>query len=111
VHDSREFYCVLGVQVRKGLFLGGGREVSQHVASGKAPAESVRWFFRYAGWAPGQLQQECARRVWFAVSCSTDLLTQEVEGAGEAMWHSVMDLIGEDFRKVSDEVRAEAKRR
>ena len=96
--------------MRRGLFLGGGADVAEHISSGAAEPESVRWFYKYAGWGPGQLEREIARRVWFPVSCSTDLLTTEVQGTGHEMWHGLMEEIGDDFRRVSLEVKAGAER-
>jgi putative AlgH/UPF0301 family transcriptional regulator len=97
--------------VRRGLYTGGGLAVAAHVRAGDAPPGSVKWYYKYAGWGEGQLESEVKRHVWYPVSCSTELLTVDVEpDAPDEMWHSVMELIDDDFRRVSRQVRAEAKR-
>jgi Uncharacterized ACR, COG1678 len=82
------------VQIRKGLFLGGASALCEKAGDGAIAADSVKWFCRYAGWAPQQLDGECARNVWYPVSCSTDLLTRAVEGDGRELWHEIMELVG-----------------
>lgn len=52
---------------------------------------------RYAGWAKGQLADECARNVWYPVSCSTSLLLPRIpknQKHSPDMWHDIMELIG-----------------
>ncbi len=52
-----------------------------------------RWFTRYSGWGPGQLQRECASGVWFTAAASSAFILQQ--GAqdrgpsGRDMWHQV----------------------
>ena len=53
-----------------------------------------RWFTRYSGWGPGQLQRECASGVWFTAAASSAFVLQqgaEDRGAsGREMWHQVL---------------------
>lgn len=59
-----------------------------------------------------KLTQSCCAQVWYPVSCSSDLIMQQLasnDAEGDEMWHAVMQLIDDDFRRVSDQVRAEAK--
>jgi putative transcriptional regulator len=60
---------------------------------GRAPeevpvvVEGVRVFLGYAGWAPGQLEEELARDAWFVVDFeTTDAFADEPEG----LWRLVL---------------------
>ena len=52
-----------------------------------------RWFTRYSGWGPGQLQRECASGVWFTAAASSAFILQQGEkdrgASGREMWHQV----------------------
>lgn len=52
-----------------------------------------RWFTRYSGWGPGQLQRECASGVWFTAAASSAFILQQGEkdrgATGREMWHQV----------------------
>ena len=98
------------VQIRNGVYEGGGRAVTMQVASGKAKPESVRWFIKYAGWGQGQLAAEVESKSWFCVSCSPELLmTEAAKDDPDAMWHAIMQLLDEDHRNVSNQVKADAR--
>lgn len=93
------------MSVRRGVFIGGADAVCELVRRGDMQPEEVKWYTRYAGWGAGQLASECRRNVWFPVSCSEDLLLQEVDGDGRHVWHAVMELLGDDYKNVSDQVK------
>lgn len=72
------------------------------VAAGIAKPEDFRFFAQYAGWAPGQLEEECKSGVWFCTAASPSLtLNQELSNGG-AMWHSILQVMGGDHARVSD---------
>lgn len=49
--------------------------------------ERVRLFAGYAGWAPGQLEEEIAQGAWFAVDASPDdVFTDDPDG----LWQAVL---------------------
>lgn len=49
--------------------------------------ERVRLFAGYAGWAPGQLEDEIAQGAWFVVDATPDdVFTRDPEG----LWHAVL---------------------
>jgi putative AlgH/UPF0301 family transcriptional regulator len=52
-----------------------------------------RWFTRYSGWGPGQLERECASGVWFTAAASSAFILQQglsdKEDSGREMWHKV----------------------
>lgn len=64
------------------------------VAAGIAEPEDFRFFAQYAGWAPGQLEEECKSGVWFCTAASPSLtLNQELSNGG-AMWHAILQVMG-----------------
>ncbi|GJP54790.1 hypothetical protein CLOM_g13832 [Closterium sp. NIES-68] len=61
-------------EVCPGVYVGGYSRIKEHVGSGKSNSMDYRWFARYAGWAPGQLEREVAAGVWYLGACSPDLI-------------------------------------
>lgn len=100
-------------QVRPNLYLGGADGLCESVNNGDVLPESVFWFCRYAGWTRGQLADECKRNVWYPVSCSTSMLLPRMpknNRDGPNLWHDIMELIGDDFKTVSQRMRKDASR-
>lgn len=62
-----------------------------------------RWYCRYAGWAPGQLQAEIKQGVWFTVAASKDLILHPSSFTdGGRHWHAVMQKIGGEYKQLSE---------
>jgi putative transcriptional regulator len=55
-----------------GVYASGSRDTIRAVAGGKLPGSSFRAYAGYAGWAPGQLEAEIARRIWRVLPASAD---------------------------------------
>lgn len=64
-----------------------------------------RWFTRYAGWAPGQLQLECESGVWLVAAAGRGVVLASGKETGEEFWHKVLTLMGGDYAALSREVR------
>ena len=60
---------------------------------------------RYCGWAPGQLQAEIEKGVWFTVAASKDLIFHPDTSKNSQHWHTVMQLMGGEFKQVSDAIQ------
>ena len=65
-----------------------------------------RWFNKYAGWGPGQLDQECQAGVWFTVAASSEVVLNQRNLTRSDMWHGVLDLMGGDYSALSASVKA-----
>jgi putative transcriptional regulator len=63
-----------------------------------------RWFTRYAGWAPGQLQHECAGGVWFTAAAGRGVILASEHETGRVLWHKVLELMGGDYADLSQRV-------
>lgn len=89
--------------VANGLYLVRIEDAAKAVASGSASPSDFKFFAQYAGWAPGQLEGECKRGVWFcaasspAVVFNEELAKSDDDPLGKGynmMWHHVLQLIG-----------------
>jgi putative transcriptional regulator len=59
---------------------------------------AIRAFGGYAGWAPGQLEDELAEEAWIDGDCTADdVFTQEPDG----LWSRVLERKGGNFRLVA----------
>jgi hypothetical protein len=81
-------------QVTQGIYHHNVHGAGAAVAAGIAEPEDFRFFAQYAGWAPGQLEEECKSGVWFCTAASPSLtLNQELSNGG-AMWHAILQVMG-----------------
>lgn len=69
------------------------REILRDIGIGKGPQKSMV-LFGYAGWAPGQLEGEIARRSWTTVPAEGKLIFDEDR---EKLWDIVYALRGQDL--------------
>jgi len=69
------------------------REILRDIGIGKGPQKSMV-LFGYAGWAPGQLEGEIARRSWTTVPADGKLIFDENR---EKLWDIVYALRGQDL--------------
>ena len=69
------------------------REILRDIGIGKGPQKSMV-MFGYAGWAPGQLEGEIARRSWTTVPAEGKLIFDEDR---EKLWDIVYALRGQDL--------------
>lgn len=65
-----------------------------------------RWFNRYAGWGPGQLEAECLSGVWFPAAAGSSVILNSQNLTGKEMWHTILDMMGGDYAALSKNVRA-----
>ena len=65
-----------------------------------------RWFNRYAGWGPGQLEAECQAGVWFTAAASSSvILNLDQNLSGREMWHAILEMMGGDYALLSKSVK------
>ena len=69
------------------------RDILRDIGIGKGPQKSMV-MFGYAGWAPGQLEGEIARRSWTTVPTDGKLIFDEDR---EKLWDIVYALRGQDL--------------
>lgn len=76
------------------------RDVLDAISQGHGPQDYLI-SLGYAGWEPGQLEQELAANLWLTVPASPDLL---FELPYEQRWEAAMGRLGLDWRLLSHEV-------
>uniref|UniRef100_A0A7S0S201 YqgE/AlgH family protein n=1 Tax=Chlamydomonas leiostraca TaxID=1034604 RepID=A0A7S0S201_9CHLO len=102
----------LSKEVVKGVHLGGVDAARELVAAGKADPLEFKWYVKYAGWGPGQLESECKAGVWFTAAASARVILGEARASdGCDRWHEVLGLMGGDYAELSMNVRAAEERR
>ncbi len=76
------------------------REILEAVGEGRGPAE-ILVSLGYAGWAPGQIEQELGQNAWLTVPAQADLIFHL---PAEERFSAAMDLLGVDLARLSDDV-------
>jgi putative transcriptional regulator len=81
------------------LALTTSRDVLQAVGEGRGP-EQILVSLGYAGWGPGQLEQELSQNAWLTVAARSELI---FDMPPEVRFAAAMDLLGVDPMRLSDE--------
>jgi putative transcriptional regulator len=76
------------------------RDILQAVGEGRGPGE-ILVSLGYAGWAPGQLEQELSQNAWLTVAADMDVIFTLNP---EQRLPAAMNLLGVDIARLSDDV-------
>lgn len=93
-----EWQSTLSINPQVGLTT--SRDILQAVGEGRGP-DQILVSLGYAGWAPGQLEQELTRNAWLTVGANLDLI---FELQAEKRLSAAMGLLGVDPARLSDDV-------
>lgn len=74
------------------------KDILEAVAAGKGP-DKILVSLGYAGWAPGQIEEELGQNAWLTVPASVDVL---FEMPPERRFEAAMELLGIDLARLSD---------
>ncbi|KAF5842473.1 hypothetical protein DUNSADRAFT_7083 [Dunaliella salina] len=110
VHMIHPYNLPRSVEIVKGVYLGGIEAAAKMVARKEADVKDFKWYARYAGWGPKQLERECKAGVWFTAAASAPLILSRPEGSASTLWHNVLQLMGGDYQELSINVRAQEER-
>jgi putative transcriptional regulator len=88
------------LSINRDIGLTTSRDILQAVGEGKGPGQLLI-SLGYAGWAPGQLEQELAQNSWLTVAADLDLV---FDLPAEQRLSAAMNLLGIDVTRLSDEV-------
>ncbi len=88
------------LSVNEQIALTTSRDVLQAVGEGRGPAQ-ILVSLGYAGWAPGQLEQEISQNAWLTVAADADVIFNL---PAERRFAAAMDLLGVDPSRLSDDV-------
>jgi len=86
--------------IRGDIGLTTSRDILQAVGEGRGPGQLLV-SLGYAGWAPGQLEQELTQNSWLTVGADLDLVFSL---PAEQRLPAAMQLLGIDLTRLSDEV-------
>ncbi|GMH39461.1 hypothetical protein BSKO_07359 [Bryopsis sp. KO-2023] len=94
-------------EVVSGVYIGGHEDACNFVSEKNFDPQGFKWFGRYCGWAPGQLEEEMRSGVWFTAAASPKVILKSRAADNEAavMWHEVLQMMGGKFAKLSDAAR------
>jgi putative transcriptional regulator len=93
-----EWQSTLSINAQIGLTT--SRDILQAVGEGRGP-ERILVSLGYAGWAPGQLEQELTQNAWLTVGASLDVI---FDLPAEQRLSAAMSLLGVDLTRLSDDV-------
>jgi len=97
LHTSDFFIENSTLPIEEGICLTATLDILKAIARGKGPANAVL-ALGYAGWAPGQLDQEIQSNGWLTVPATADL----VFGSDtDHIWQQAIARIGVDLGKLS----------
>jgi putative transcriptional regulator len=88
------------LSVNDGVGLTTSRDVLQAVGEGKGPGQ-ILVSLGYAGWAPGQLEQELSQNAWLTVAADVNVIFNL---PSDRRFAAAMDLLGVDPARLSDDV-------
>lgn len=96
--SSREWESTL--QISDQLSLTSSRDILVDIARGEGPEHAIM-SLGYAGWGPGQLEQEIMQNSWFSTPVELDIL---FDASIEQKWLLAAQLIGMDYSKLTSQV-------
>ncbi len=80
------------VRICDGLFLSGSPVLLQHLLQTQPP-DRIRLLMGYAGWGPGQLEEELRQSAWLISDVDLDIV---FETEASAMWETAIRRLGAD---------------
>jgi putative transcriptional regulator len=85
--------------VYPGLYFGGDLDaVREHIAIGAGEPADLRYFLGYAGWDPGQLENEISQHQWLLSDGSQSLALDE---PSDTLWQHALYALGGKYRSMS----------
>jgi len=94
-------------EVRSGVFAGAMADrdaiesAAELVLRGEAQASDFKFFVRFAGWHPGQVERECASGIWHPLACARSLALKPMIKLPKPLWREVLELCGGDHALMS----------
>ncbi|MCO5556269.1 hypothetical protein L7F22_009815 [Adiantum nelumboides] len=89
------------MQVIPGVYMGGIKSMKASVQRGESKPDEYRWFVRYAGWGPGQLQREVAMGIWYLASSSKETILKPCIKLPKPLWREILEYMGDPYVDIS----------
>ncbi len=84
-----------GIPVLEGVTWGGNFETARALLNAdEVPRHDVRFFMGYAGWGPGQLQDEMEENAWIVAPATAEYIFSD---DADGLWQSVLRGMGGDY--------------
>lgn len=99
LHPTPESHYNASTALQQGLWLTTSKDILEAIAEGTGPSQSLM-ALGYAGWSPGQLEQELAQNSWLSIPASTDII---FDVPFELRWQAAAQSLGVDIRLLSGE--------
>jgi len=99
IHGRRD--VTNSLEIRPGLYLGGMDCAKQMVTDGQAKPEEFKFFARYAGWGPGQLESEAERDVWYVAASAKELVLKPVIKLPKPLYREILELMGGEYSETA----------
>jgi putative transcriptional regulator len=89
-----------GIELPGSITWGGDFEAVQETARrGDASPEDLRFFVGYAGWSPGQLEEEFEEDAWILAPGSADVI---FSASPDELWRSVLRRMGGQYAMLAN---------
>src|SRR6267142_761097 len=89
---------IADANVMPNLTLGHTLDALMDIGESFSPTRKIKMFVGYAGWSPGQLEEEMKRNAWLAHPASLELV---FETAPELLWQSILSKKGWKYKLIS----------
>jgi len=89
---------IADANVMPNLALGHSLETLTEIAESFSPTRKVKMFAGYAGWSPGQLEDEMARKAWLTYPASLELV---LDTDPAMLWQKVLQAMGPEYKLLS----------
>ena len=99
LHSADFFIENSTLPIDNGICLTATVDILKAIAHGEGPQSAVL-ALGYAGWSPGQLENEMKLRTWVVVDVPEDLLTCTQD---DTLWRTVLGRAGAEWRLLADE--------
>lgn len=90
------------IEILPGLFMGGDFEWVRELINQEEELDGkLRFFIGYAGWTPGQLEDEIRSHSWFITSASIQsIMDTTIEE--DQLWKSLITDMGDEFQHIAN---------
>jgi putative transcriptional regulator len=88
------------LSINRDIGLTTSKDILEAVGEGRGPAE-ILVSLGYAGWAPGQIEEELGQNAWLTVPAQPDLIFRL---PAEQRFSAAMELLGVDLARLSDDI-------
>ncbi len=88
-----------GFEISEGIYWGGNFEALKIlIENGRLDPDDFKFFLGYAGWSPGQLENEMKIKSWYVNDATVENI---FEDDSSKLWGSVLRTMGKEFSIIS----------